>query len=123
VITHRQVLGQVVLCKGCCCGNVENGRPEVPVERIKAAWKQGRLSKSLQLTVSGCLGPCDVPNVVLLIGPESQEWLANIEGHAVYDAIVAWAEDCHRAAKLLPIPPSLAEYRLGERFTIGGGRA
>ena len=28
-----------------------------------------KLNRTIQLTISGCLGPCDVPNVALLLTP------------------------------------------------------
>ena len=57
---------QVLLCRGCCCGKTERGYPEVPADRIKAAWKGEKLNRSVQLTISGCLGPCDLANVALV---------------------------------------------------------
>jgi hypothetical protein len=62
--TNRdKALGGIVFCQGCCCGRTDRGRPELPVERLKAAWKADKLNQAVQLTISGCLGPCDVPNV------------------------------------------------------------
>jgi cobaltochelatase CobN len=116
LITKRQVLGQVVLCMGCCCGRTDRGLPEVPVERIKEIWRREKLNRFIQLTVSGCLGPCDVPNVVLILTPDGAEWLGRIAGDASYDQLVRWARDCHAAGALVPLPGPLAENRL-ERFT------
>jgi predicted metal-binding protein len=120
--TKRQVLGQLVLCKGCCCGRTERGLPEVPVERIKDVWQREKLNRSIQLTVSGCLGPCDVPNVVLLLAAGKTEWLGRVAGDAAYDALLGWARACHAAGALLPLPESLAENRL-ERFKTGEASA
>ena len=53
VSSARRARGQVILCQGCCCGRTDRGFPEVPVDRIKAAWKSGRLNRMIQLTVSG----------------------------------------------------------------------
>jgi hypothetical protein len=113
--TKRQVLGQVILCRGCCCGRTDRGLPEVPVERIKEIWQREKLNCSIQLTVSGCLGPCDVPNVVLLVTPERTEWLGRIAGDALYDALIQWARDCQSAGSLVPLPAALAANRL-KRF-------
>jgi cobaltochelatase CobN len=107
---------QVLLCKGCCCGRTDRGLPQVPVERIKAVWQQERLNRTIQLTVSGCLGPCDVPNVALILTPDRTEWLGRIEGDAAYDRLVCWARDCQAAGVVLPLPEALARHRL-ERFT------
>ena len=122
MLTKRQALGQLVLCKGCCCGRTDRGLPEVPVERIKEVWRREKLNRSIQLTVSGCLGPCDVPNVVLLITPKGTEWLGRIAGDAAYDELIQWARDCHAAGALVPMPDSLAENRL-KRFATEGAIA
>jgi hypothetical protein len=115
LITKRQVLGQMILCEGCCCGRTDRGLPEVPVERIKEIWQREKLNRSIQLTVSGCLGPCDVPNVVLLITGEGTEWLGRIVGDAADNQLIQWARDCHATGVLVPLPESLAQNRL-ERF-------
>ena len=112
MFTKLQVLGQLVLCKGCCCGRTDRGLPEVPVERIKEIWRRETLNRSIQLSVSGCLGPCDVPNVVLLIAPNGTEWLGRIVGNVAYDQLIQWARDCHAAGALVPLPESLAENHL-----------
>jgi cobaltochelatase CobN len=64
---------QILLCKGCCCGKTERGLPEVPVDRIKSVWKAEKLNRGAQLTISGCLGPCDVPNVAVVVTPEGTD--------------------------------------------------
>lgn len=112
--TQRQV-AQIFLCRGCCCGQTERGFPAVPVERIKACWKAEKLNRTVQLTVSGCLGPCDVPNVVLVLTAAGPEWFANIAGDLVYDALVDWARRCHASQSALPLPAELNAHRL-ERF-------
>jgi hypothetical protein len=110
--TKRQALGQLILCKGCCCGRTDRGLPEVPVERIKAIWQKEKLNRTIQLTISDCLGPCDVPNVVLILTAERTEWLSRIEGDAAYDTLIQWARDCHASQAVVPIPNALALYRL-----------
>jgi hypothetical protein len=107
--------GQILLCRGCCCGQTERGFPSVPVDRIKALWKSEKLNRSVQLTISGCLGPCDVPNVVLVLTAAGPQWFANISDDLVYDALVEWARGCHTAQGALPLPEELNAYRL-ERF-------
>jgi hypothetical protein len=56
--TKRLVIGHVTVCQGCCCGNTANGRPPVPVDWLKKEWRARGLLKRVQLTISGCLGPC-----------------------------------------------------------------
>jgi hypothetical protein len=113
--TRKQPLGQLVFCLGCCCGRTDRGRPELPVERLKAVWRAEQLNRTVQLTISGCLGPCDLTNVTLAITPVGNVWLGGLAGDAVYDALIAWARACHAAGALLSLPSELAAHRF-ERF-------
>jgi (2Fe-2S) ferredoxin len=106
---------QVLLCKGCCCGKTERGLPEVPVERIKAVWKAEKLNRAVQLTISGCLGPCDLPNVVLVITGTDMHWYGLIAGDEDYDALIDWARACKETGQNLA-PPDLWAARRFERF-------
>jgi (2Fe-2S) ferredoxin len=107
---HSQA--QLLLCRGCCCGREDRGFPAVPVERIKAAWKAEKLNAAVQLTISGCLGPCDLPNVVLVLTAEGAQWFGRVESEAQYDALVEWARDCRRAQAALPLPEWLQAHRI-----------
>jgi hypothetical protein len=106
---------QVLLCKGCCCGRVDRGLPEVPVDRIKAIWKAEKLNRAVQLTISGCLGPCDLPNVAVIVTAEGTAWYGRLEGDAPYDALIAWARDSVLAGRSLPTPEAIEAHRF-ERF-------
>lgn len=104
-----------MLCKGCCCGRTDRGLPEVPVERIKAVWKAEKLNRGVQLTISGCLGPCDLPNVAVLVTATGTQWYGLIDGDAHYDALIAWARACVAGGANLPPPDLLARHRF-DRF-------
>ena len=106
VQTKRRVLAQVVICKGCCCGQTGKGSP-IPEERLKSAWKKERLLKAVQLTISGCVGPCDAANVVQIITPSGVEWYGNLNQSSYYEALIEWARTCSSAGKLLPRPALL----------------
>jgi len=108
-------LGQLVLCEGCCCGRTAGGFPEVPVARIKAVWKAEKLNRAIQLTISGCLGPCDVANVAVIITRDGIEWFGGLAGEATYDLLVDWARACQAAGCVLPVPRELRSKRV-ERF-------
>ncbi|HEY1189610.1 MAG TPA: hypothetical protein VGE74_18330 [Gemmata sp.] len=69
----------------------------------------------MQLTVSGCLGPCDRANVALVITPDGHEWLGGLAGDAVYDALINWARECHREGRVGPLLAEFNERRF-ERF-------
>ncbi len=114
-VTKRQPLAQLVFCQGCCCGRTDRGRPEVPDGRLKAVWKEEKLNRSVQLTISGCLGPCDLANVALVITPDGNRWFGGLAGDAVYDALINWARKCHREGCVAPLPDGFDGLRF-ERF-------
>ena len=105
--TKRIVIGKVSVCLGCCCGRTDRGKPEVPVEWLKSEWRQRGLLKTVQLTISGCLGPCDLPNVVRIDSPKERIWLGRIEHFDQYREIVEWAAQSKAAGRLLPLPQDL----------------
>ena len=111
VNTKRTVMAQVSLCQGCCCGNISRGKPDVPVDWIKQQWRQRGLLKHIQLTISGCLGPCDLVNVVRISCKGSDLWLGNIRSFEQYSDLVDWAERSKTAGNLLPLSKSIAELR------------
>ena len=84
---------RVVVCKGCCCGNVSRGHDEVPVEFLKKAWAERNLEREIQLTISGCLGTCEMRNVVLLRTDDVRIWLGRLGEKVEYEAIVEWASN------------------------------
>ena len=105
--TKRLIIGQVSVCLGCCCGQTERGCPEVPVEWLKTEWRSRGLLKNVHLSICGCLGPCDVPNVVKIDAPQETIWLGKIERFDQYRDIVEWAAQSKAAGRLLPLPKGL----------------
>jgi predicted metal-binding protein len=110
--TKRQVLGQLTVCNGCCCGDTDRGRPAVPVEWLKEEWRRRGLLKKVQLTISGCLGPCDVPNVVAITTASGTQWFGNITEISEYQCLLAWASRCKEAGVSLPLPTELERYAI-----------
>ena len=104
-------LGQLFVCvNGCCCGDEQFGAAPSRKELHYAEWTRRRLRNKVHLNESGCLGPCPLANVAMLL----------LEGHttffhsmnhewqvlALWDYIDAQVE----ANRYLPPPPELAEY-------------
>jgi len=110
--TKRIVIGHLTVCQGCCCGNTENGRPPVPVEWLKKEWRARGLLKRVQLSISGCLGPCDVPNVVTISNEGGTLWLGQISEFQQYRALVDWASRCKDAGELVPLPEEFRRHTL-----------
>ena len=113
--THRTALAQLIFCEGCCCGRTDRGKPELPVDRIREVWRNEGLNRSVQLTISGCLGPCDLTNVTLVLTAEGSQWLGDLAGNDIYDDLIEWAWACHAAGVVVPLPAHFDRYRF-ERF-------
>lgn len=107
IIPKRPMLGQISICDGCCCGKTEKGHPAVPVEWLKQEWKLRGLLKRVHLSISGCLGPCDVPNVVMITHSEGTQWLGCLSSQHHYVLLADWAEQSKNADELLPLPEDL----------------
>jgi hypothetical protein len=110
--TKRIVLGHVSVCQGCCCGNVANGRPDVPAEWLKKEWRARGLLKRIQLSISGCLGPCDVPNLVTISNEDGTQWLGGITEFYQYRDLLEWAVLSRDAGELLPLPDEFRKHTL-----------
>ena len=113
--TKRLVLAQVIVCFGCCCGQTGRGRPEVPVEFLKSEWRKRGLMKRIQLTISGCMGPCDVPNVVLIVTGQNTLWLGNLKG-SDYQELMDWAVLCNQMSRTMEVPKSLRAHEIAAPF-------
>lgn len=106
--TKRRVIAQVLVCQGCCCGQTERGLPEVPAEWLKQEWKRRGLLKRVQLTISGCLGPCDVPNVIAIFLEGRTVWLGNITRRDQYQCLLDWAARSKDQGHAVDLPKELA---------------
>ncbi len=109
--TKRAVIGQVTVCSGCCCGATNKGKPEVPVDWLKREWRSRGLLKNIQLTISGCLGPCDLPNVVRISGSATEVWLGAINRFEQYGELVEWAAMSKATGAFLPLPDGFDSLR------------
>jgi hypothetical protein len=109
--TKRLVVGQITICRGCCCGNVERGLPEVPVEWLKNEWRKRGLLKRAQLTISGGLGHVMCRTVVITTS-SGTEWLGNIVEFGQYRSLLEWAVRCRDAGEMLAMPREFHECRI-----------
>ncbi len=104
LVTKRLELGNVAVCLGCCCGNTAKGKPAVPIDWLKKEWRARGLLKQIQLTISGCLGPCDIPNVVAISDERGTQWLGGITEFSQYQSLLEWAISSVNAGELLLLP-------------------
>jgi hypothetical protein len=102
--TKRGAVAQVVICQGCCCGKTDKGKPPVPVTELKLKWKGAHLLPKVQLTISGCLGPCDVSNVACVLTRDGVTWLGGLTRAEDYEALFEWALRVHAIGRPIPLP-------------------
>ena len=101
--------GQLFVCAtGCCCGHTERGHAPVPVEFYHREWARRRIRHKVHLSIGGCLGPCALSNVVLLLYAGHEVWFHSVTGDAQIIAIFDYVEAMVREDRHLPPPAILA---------------
>ena len=119
--TKRVSLPPVSVCVGCCCGRVDRGKPDVPVDWLKAEWKRRKLAGRVHLSISGGLGPCDLVNVVSVADCRGTTWLGGLATKADFESQLEWATHCAREGHRFPLPARFDARRF-ERF-VGRARS
>jgi cobaltochelatase CobN len=112
--------GHLFVCQGCCCGRTDKGFPALPLDEFKEQWKARGIRRRFHLTVSGCLGPCPLANVVLILFRGRSLWLHSINSAEDVRSIYAYVEDMLRAEEYLDPPPELMS-RSFERYLSQAG--
>ena len=82
------------------------------MEWLKDEWRRRGLLKRFQLSISGCLGPCDLPNVVAINSGSGSQWLAEITEFNQYKSLVEWASRSVEAGRLLDLPMEFNQHRI-----------
>jgi nitrile hydratase accessory protein len=103
--------GHLFVCaSGCCCGRVEDGFAPVPAETFHHEWELRRLRNVVHLTMGGCLGPCALANVALLLFDGQAQWFHSVNSNALATALYEHVERMLEADRSLPPPPALAPH-------------
>jgi nitrile hydratase accessory protein len=103
--------GQLFVCAtGCCCGRTQDGFAPVPTETFHDEWERRRLRNAIHLTIGGCLGPCALANVVLLLFDGQTQWFHSIDSAKQAIALYDHVERMLEADACLPPPAALAPY-------------
>jgi cobaltochelatase CobN len=104
--------GQLFVCAtGCCCGRTDHGFPAVPTKVYHNEWEQRRLRTVVHLTIGGCLGPCALANVVLLLFDGQALWFHSINSEALVGALYDHIEAMRDADGCLPSPALLVPHQ------------
>jgi cobaltochelatase CobN len=103
--------GQLFVCSdACCCGQVDSANPAVPLDQLQTEWEQRKLRNKVHLTIGGCLGPCDLANVAMLLFDGRSIWLHSFHTAEQVTALYDYIEAMLQVQSFLPTPPSLQPY-------------
>jgi nitrile hydratase accessory protein len=101
--------GQLFVCAtGCCCGRTDDGFAPVPTDLYHTEWERRRFRNVVHLTVGGCLGPCALANVVLLLFDGQALWFHSINSEALVLALYDHIEGMLDVDACRSLPPVLA---------------
>jgi cobaltochelatase CobN len=109
--------GHLFVCQGCCCGRTDKGFPALPLDEFKCQWKERGIRRRFHLTISGCLGPCALANVVLIVFRGRSVWLHSINSSEDVSLIYSYVERMLLAENYLDPPAELAG-RQFERYIV-----
>jgi len=101
--------GQLFVCAmGCCCGDTVHGAAPVPTDLYHAEWERRRLRPHVHLSIGGCLGPCTLANVVMLLFDGRPIWFQSFNSERLVLDLYDYIESMVAAQAYLPPPPELA---------------
>jgi len=101
--------GQLFVCAtACCCGRTDDGFSAVPTDLYHHEWERRRLRNVVHLTIGGCLGPCALANVVLLLFEGQALWFHSVNCEALVLALYDHIDAMLEADACVPAPPALA---------------
>ncbi len=107
-VPRRQ--GHLFVCaSGCCCGHTERGHAPVPVDLYDREWERRRWRNRVHLTLGGCLGPCVLSNVTMLIFDGRTLYFQSLNSEPLVMALLDYVDAMLAADAYLPPPPVLAE--------------
>src|SRR5262249_6137283 len=102
--------GQLFVCAdGCCCGRTEKGFPPLPRDLLHGEWERRRLRNKVHLTLGGCLGPCPLANVIMLLFDGRPLWFHSFTEPGHVTALFDCVEAMLAAGAYLPLPAALAD--------------
>ncbi len=103
--------GQLFICEnGCCCGHTARGFAPVPHDLYYNEWTRRKHRNRVHLNHAGCLGPCAVANVTMLIFDGRPIWFHSVNSENLILSIFDYIDAMLEADRYLPPPPALAQH-------------
>lgn len=101
--------GMLVVCAtGCCCGITERGFAPVPAELYHHEWARRKLRNRVHLSMGGCLGPCQLANVAMLVVDGASYWFHTINSEELVVQLYDYVEALLSVGGHAPPPAALA---------------
>ncbi len=101
--------GMLIVCAtGCCCGHTERGFAPVPGDLYHHEWERRKLRNRVHLSQGGCLGPCPLANVALLLIDGRPYWFHSLNDEALIPILYDYIETLLATDRHVPPPPALA---------------
>ncbi|GAC1545919.1 MAG: cobaltochelatase subunit CobN [Herpetosiphon sp.] len=103
--------GMLFVCAtGCCCGHTDRGFAAVPQDLYHAEWERRKLRNQVHLNMGGCLGPCPLANVSMLIFDGRPIWFHSLNDEWLILALYDYIDTMLAADGYLSPPPALAAH-------------
>ena len=110
LVNVARMRGTLFVCEsGCCCGRTEDGFAPVPTELYHNEWERRKFRNIVHLSVGGCLGPCALANVALLLFDGQALWFHSINSETLVLSLYDYIESMLDANGYLPVPAPLAD--------------
>ncbi len=93
MVNAGRLRGMLLICvNGCCCGLTDRGFAPVDTDLYHAEWERRKLRNKIHLNQSGCLGPCVLANVAMLLIDGHPHWFHSVNDNAIVVAIYDYIE-------------------------------
>jgi cobaltochelatase CobN len=103
--------GMLFVCAtGCCCGHTDRGYLPVPTDLYHQEWERRKLRNTVHLNQGGCLGPCPLANVAMLMLDGRPYWFHSLDDGPLIVALYDYIEALLAAERHVPPPVLLAPH-------------
>ena len=108
-VNVARVRGHLFVCaNACCCGRTDLTNASVPTDLYHDEWTRRRLRNFVHLTIGGCLGPCALANVALLVFDGQSTWFHSMNDEPAVRALFEHIEGALDSGELPPFTGALA---------------
>lgn len=108
VVNVARMRGSLFVCaNACCCGREDLTNAPVPEAFYHEQWLERRLRNIVHLTVGGCLGPCALANVVMLLFDGRASWFHSVNSERTVTDIFEYIEAMLDEDRVLPVSDAL----------------